>query len=210
MSDRVRLLIATRNQGKLREYRQLLANMPVEITDLDELGITEEVAETGSTFVENAVQKALTYARLSGLWTWADDSGLEVDALGGEPGVHSARFAGLEATDADRYGLLLQRMAHVPPGQRTARFYCVIAIATPEGHVEVAEGRCEGEIALAPRGVHGFGYDPVFYLPDHGCTMAELPLEEKNRISHRARATQAAQRILERMLADLEKADNCL
>ena len=204
MPDRLKLLIATRNRGKLQEYRRLLADMPIEVTDLDELGIVEEVAETGDTFVENAIQKALTYARLSGLWTWADDSGLEVDALNGEPGVHSARFAGPDATEAERYRLLLQRMAHVPPGQRTARFRCVIAIATPEGHVEIAEGHCEGEIAFTPRGEHGFGYDPVFYLPDRHLTMAELSLEEKNRISHRARASQAARQILERMLADLD------
>lgn len=210
MPGRLRLLVATRNRGKLREYRQLLADMPVEVIDLEELGIMEEVAETGSTFVENAVQKALAYARLSGLWTWAEDSGLEVDALGGEPGVHSARFAGPEATDADRYRLLLQRMAHVPPGQRTARFRCVIAIATPEGRVELAEGHCEGEIALAPRGAHGFGYDPVFYLPDRQRTMAELPPEEKNRISHRAQAARTARQILERMLADLSDTDNRL
>ncbi len=210
MPGRRKLLIATRNQGKLREYRQLLADVPVEVIDLDGLGIVEEVAETGSTFAENAVQKALAYAQLSGLWAWADDSGLEVDALEGEPGVRSARFAGPDATDADRYRLLLQRMAHVPPGQRTARFRCVIAIATPEGRTEVAEGRCEGEIALAPRGEHGFGYDPVFYLPDRHCTMAELSPEEKNRISHRAQAARAAKRILKRMLADLDNADDQL
>ncbi len=210
MPDRLRLLIATHNRGKLREYRQLLADLPVEVADLDQIGIIEEVPETGSTFTENAVQKALAYARLSGLWTWADDSGLEVDALGGEPGVHSARFAGPNAADEDRYRLLLQRMAHVPPGRRTARFRCVIAIATPEGRVEVAEGHCEGEIALAPRGEHGFGYDPVFYLPDRQLTMAELPPEEKNRISHRARAARAARWILERMLAEANDTDDPL
>lgn len=210
MPGRRKLLIATRNQGKLREYRQLLADIPVEVIDLDGLGIVEEIAETGSTFAENAVQKALAYAQLSGLWAWADDSGLEVDALEGEPGVRSARFAGSDATDADRYRLLLQRMAHVPPGQRTARFRCVIAIATPEGRVEVAEGHCEGEITLAPRGEHGFGYDPVFYLPDRHCTMAELSLKEKNQISHRAQAARAAKRILKRMLADLDNADDRL
>ncbi len=197
-----KLLIATRNPGKLREYRALLADLSLEIVDLDQVGIREQIPETGETFAENAIQKATTYARWSGLWTWADDSGLEVDALGGEPGVRSARYAGPNATDADRYRLLLERMADVPPGRRTARFRCVIAIATPEGRVETAEGSCEGEIALAPRGSHGFGYDPVFYLPTHGCTMAELPPEEKNRISHRARAAQAARQILERLLAE--------
>ena len=172
------------------------------MVDLYQEGIQGSVAETGRTFTENAIQKATAYARLSGLWTWADDSGLEVDALGGEPGIHSARYAGPDASDEDRYRLLLRRLAHVPPGQRSARFRCVVALATPEGRVETAEGRCEGEIALAPRGAHGFGYDPIFYLPERGKTMAELPLEEKNRISHRGQAARAARRILERWLSE--------
>ena len=200
-----KLLIATRNKGKLREYRQILADLPMQITDLETEGIHEEVEETGRTFTENAIRKATAYARLSGLWTWADDSGLEVDALDGQPGVHSARYAGPGASDEERYRLLLQRLADVPPDRRSARFRCVVAIATPDGRVETAEGRCEGEIISTPRGTHGFGYDPVFYLPERGMTMAELPPEEKNRISHRARAAQAARAILERMLA--ERAD---
>ena len=200
MAVRRKLLIATHNAGKLREYRQLLADLPVEITSLEAEGITEQVEERGRSFVENAVQKATAYARLSGLWTWADDSGLEVDALGGEPGVRSARYAGPDASDEDRYRLLLQRMRDVPQGQRSARFRCAVAIATPDGHVEIAEGSCEGEIALAPRGTHGFGYDPVFYLPEYGLTMAELPPEEKNKISHRARAARIARNLLSRML----------
>ncbi len=185
------LLVATHNKGKLREYRELLRDLPVRLVYLDEVGIHEDVPETGSTFEENAVQKATAYARLSGLPTLADDSGLEVDALGGAPGVHSKRYAGPNASDEDRIRKLLAELDGVPPEQRTARFRCVIAVATPEGEVITAHGTVEGVIAEAPRGHHGFGYDPVFYLPDRGCTMAELPPEEKNRISHRARAAQA-------------------
>lgn len=185
------LLIATHNKGKLREYQELLRDLPVHLVYLDEVGIHEDVPETGSTFEENAIQKATAYARLSGLLTLADDSGLEVDALGGRPGVHSARYAGPNASDEARIRKLLADLDGVPPEQRTARFRCVIAVATPEGDVITAAGTVEGVIADAPRGHHGFGYDPVFYLPDRGCTMAELPPEEKNRISHRARAAQA-------------------
>ncbi len=185
------LLVATHNKGKLREYKELLRDLPVRLVYLDEVGIQEDVPETGSTFEENAVQKATAYARLSGLLTLADDSGLEVDALGGRPGVHSARYAGPNASDDDRIRKLLAELEGVPPERRTARFRCVIAVASPEGDVIIAQGTVEGVIADAPRGDHGFGYDPIFYLPDRGCTMAELPPEEKNRISHRARAAEA-------------------
>ncbi len=185
------LLVATHNKGKLREYKELLRDLPVRLVYLDEVGIHEDVPETGSTFEENAVQKATAYARLSGLVTLADDSGLEVDALGGRPGIHSARYAGPNASDEDRIRKLLAELEGVPPEQRTARFRCVIAVASPEGDVIIAQGTVEGVIADAPRGHHGFGYDPIFYLPDRGCTMAELPPEEKNRISHRARAAEA-------------------
>jgi XTP/dITP diphosphohydrolase len=195
-----KLLIATHNRGKLREYRQLLADLPIAVVDLSDVGITEEVPETGASFAENAVQKAVAYAELSGLWTWADDSGLEVDALGGEPGVYSARYGGPAASDVDRYHLLLQRMADVPPGQRSARFRCAVAIAIPGGQVQVAEGSCEGEIAYRPHGEHGFGYDPIFHLPARGLTMAELSSADKNQISHRAHAARAALLILERLL----------
>ncbi len=195
------LLIATHNPGKVREYRELLRDLPVRLTFLDEVGIDDEVPETGRTFEENAVQKALAYARRSGLLTLADDSGLEVDALGGAPGVHSARYAGPHATDEDRIRKLLDALRGVPPERRTARFRCVIAVATPEGDLITAEGRVEGRIAEAPRGHHGFGYDPVFYLPDLGKTMAELPPEEKNRLSHRARAAEAIKPKLRAWLA---------
>lgn len=195
----VKLLVATHNPGKVREYRALLEGLPVELTWPGELGLGLQVEESGSTFEENARLKALAYARASGLWTLADDSGLEVEALGGAPGVRSARYAGPSASDADRYRLLLEQMAAVPEGHRQARFRCVVALASPGGQVWTAEGKVEGVIAWEPRGRNGFGYDPVFYLPDLGCTMAELPPEEKNRLSHRARAVEAIRPLLARL-----------
>ncbi|NPA90060.1 MAG: XTP/dITP diphosphatase [Chloroflexi bacterium] len=191
-----RLLIATHNPGKVREYRQLLRDLPLELTYLDEVGITEEVEETGQTFLENAIQKAMGYAELSGMLTLADDSGLEVDALGGAPGVHSSRYAGPGASDQERIDKLLRELEGVPEEERTARFRCVIAVATPDGRLCAAQGTVEGIITESPRGEHGFGYDPIFYLPDKGRTMAELLPEEKNRISHRARAAHAIKPLL--------------
>lgn len=196
-----KLLVATYNPGKVREYRELLAGLPVEVTYPDELALSLDVAETGSTFAENAILKATAYARASGLWTWADDSGLEVDALGGAPGVLSARYAGPGASDADRYRKLLNALAGVPWDRRTARFRCTVALVTPAGLVRTAEGICEGIIAFGPIGDNGFGYDPVFYLPDWGLTMAQLPPEVKNQISHRGRAARAAAAILADMWA---------
>jgi len=186
------LLVATHNTGKVREYRELLVRLPLEVTYLDAQGIALEVEETGATLAENAVLKARTYADVSGLWAWADDSGLEVDALGGAPGVLSARFVGPGSSDAGRYRKLLDSLAGVPWSQRSARFRCVVAIVTPAGDVRVAEGICEGIIAFGPVGQNGFGYDPVFYLPEHGATMAQLAPDLKNTISHRGRAARAA------------------
>lgn len=200
MSGRRRLLIATRNLGKLREYEELLGGLPIDLTYLDSEGIAEDVEETGSSFAENAVQKARQYALVSGLTALADDSGLEVDALGGEPGVHSARYAGPEATDEDRYRLLLDKMRDIPRDERGARFRCVIALAEPGGQTFTAEGICEGGIAFAPQGHFGFGYDPVFYLPGYDKTMGQLPPEEKSRISHRAKAAQGIRPILEALI----------
>jgi len=200
VAERRKLLIATRNKGKVREYEELLASLAVRITYLSAEGIDFEVSETGSTFADNAMQKAQRYARASGLLTLADDSGLEVDALGGEPGVFSARYAGPGASDEQRYRLLLERMKGVLWEDRSARFRCVIAVAKPDGETYTAEGVCEGVIALAPEGEHGFGYDPVFYLPEHGQTMAQLAPEVKNRISHRARAARGIKPILARVL----------
>jgi len=193
----VRLLIATLNPGKVKEYEELLAGLPLELTYPPQEGLDIEVAETGESFAENARLKAAAYARASGLLTLADDSGLEVDALGGDPGIRSARYAGKGASDEGRYRLLLEKLREVPWEERTARFRCVIAVATPEGQIRTAEGTCEGIIAFAPRGEHGFGYDPVFYFPEYGMTMAELSPATKNKISHRARAAQGVRDILE-------------
>jgi len=195
-----KLLVATHNPGKVREYRELLAGLSLEVTYLDAEGITLEVEETGQTLAENAILKAMTYARASGLWTWADDSGLEVDALGGAPGVYSSRYAGPGATDADRYRKLLDALAGVPWDRRTARFRCTVALVTPGGDVRTVDGTCEGIIAFGPAGNSGFGYDPVFYMPEQGCTMAQLSAEVKNQVSHRGRAARAAAELLKEMV----------
>jgi XTP/dITP diphosphohydrolase len=197
-----KLLVATHNPGKAREYEALLDDLSLEVTYLDREGIDFDVEETGSSLAENALLKARTYAHASGLLTLADDSGLEVDALDGEPGVYSSRYAGPGASDADRYRLLLRKLRDTPQEERTARFRCVTVLAWPDGTARAAEGTCEGIIAFAPRGTGGFGYDPVFYLPGHGCTMAELPAEVKNRVSHRGRAAQKTRAILREWLAD--------
>lgn len=193
-----KLLIATHNAGKKAEYAALLQGLGLELVTLSELGIALTIAETGETFAQNAILKAKGYAAATGLLTLADDSGLEVDALGGAPGVYTARYGGEGLSDEERYRLLLENMQGVSDEQRTARFRCVIALAWPDGRIELAEGSCEGRIAHQPRGQHGFGYDPIFYLPEFGCTMAELPAEVKNRLSHRARAAAVAREILKR------------
>ena len=191
-----KLLLATNNKGKVREYKSLLEGIPYQIVTPLEIGITTEVKETGSSFEENASLKASTLAKESGLLTLADDSGLEVDALNGEPGVLSARYAGEKASDRDRIEYLLLRLKDIPGDKLAARFRCVIAIATPECKIDLCFGECAGFITTEPRGYNGFGYDPVFYLPELGKTMAELPPEQKNRISHRARAAEKACKVL--------------
>lgn len=196
-----KLLIATNNPGKIREYTELLAGLPVTLTFPTQEGLRLEVEESGDTFEENARLKAVAYTRASGLLTLADDSGLEVDALGGAPGVWSARYAGALASDADRYRKLLAALAQVPAGKRCARFRCVVALAQPTGAVDTAEGSCEGEIGFAPRGEYGFGYDPIFVVTGYGGqTMAELPSQLKNQISHRARALAATREILAQLV----------
>ena len=184
----MRLLIATNNPDKVREYDDLLRRLGLELCGLADIGLERQVDETGHTFDENARLKAQAYCQASHLLTCADDSGLEVTKLGGAPGVHSARYAGQGASDADRIRKLLAALDGVPWDDRAARFRCVIALAWPDGRLETFEGQCEGVIALEPKGTNGFGFDPVFYLPELNCTMAELPMDVKNRISHRARA----------------------
>jgi len=195
----MRLLIATTNPGKVREYADLCAGLPCELVGLVDVGINMDVEETGATYEENALLKACEYAAQSGLLTLADDSGLEVDALQGRPGVHSARYA---PDSPARIQKLLAEMKDVPDDQRRARFQCVIALARPAGQTETTRGSCEGWIAREPRGVNGFGFDPVFYMPEHHATMAELPESFKNTISHRAHAAQKMRLILEQVLAE--------
>jgi XTP/dITP diphosphohydrolase len=195
------LLIATNNRGKLHELVPLLGALPLHLVTPHDLGLRLEVEETGATYAENARLKAAAFAQASGLLTLADDSGLEVDALGGAPGVYSARYAGAGASDADRRATLIHALRAVP-APRLARFRCVMAIAQPGGAIEYFEGVCEGEILLQERGTHGFGYDPLFFLPEHGCTMAELPSAVKNQVSHRARAAQAALPFLRQLATD--------
>jgi len=183
-----KLLLGTNNQAKVREYRSLLADLDHKLVTMAEQGLSIEVDEAGDSLEANARLKATVIAAQSRLLTLADDSGLEVDALGGEPGRLSARYAGANASDAKRIAYLLKRMNGVPWERRTARFRCVIALATPEGKVKLCSGECPGFITFEPRGEYGFGYDPIFYLPEPGKTMAELPLELKNKISHRGQA----------------------
>jgi len=194
-----KLLLATFNPGKASEYRILLDGLGYEITTLAEQGITEAVTESGNSYVQNARLKAIAYAKVSQFTALADDSGLEVDALGGQPGINSARFAGSAAMDIDKVRLLLDRLSGIPWERRTARFKCAIAIATPEGQCQISVGECPGIIDLEPRGQNGFGYDPIFFIPELGKTVAELPPETKNQISHRARASQRARHVLQQL-----------
>jgi XTP/dITP diphosphohydrolase len=198
-----KILIATHNTGKLSEIQALFAELPAGLVAPAELNLDLAVEETGDTYAENAALKAVAYAKASGLISLADDSGLEVDALDGLPGLHSARFAPWTgATDADRRALLLQRLEPMPPPW-TARFRCIIAIANPSGETRYAEGLCPGVIVSQERGKMGFGYDPIFLIPQMGKTMAELEMEQKNRISHRGRAVRAAYPILLELLKNL-------
>lgn len=198
----MKLLLATHNQGKIRELKEMVSDLQVEWLNLDDFRSAITVAETGETFEENAILKANAYAAESGLLTLADDSGLEVDALGGRPGVHTARFGGPDLTPEQRYLLLLDKLQNVPLAERGARFRCVMALATPEGLLGTASGVCEGAIALAPAGDGGFGYDPVFYMPAYQKTMAQLPAKVKRQISHRGRAFVAIMPLLRRALGE--------
>ena len=187
-----KLLLATNNPGKIRELTSLLQGTPFVVATPESEGLSLEVEETGSTFEENAILKAEAFARASGLCAMADDSGLEVDALGGEPGVYSARYAGPDATDEDLVRYLLGKLEDIEWKKRSARFRSVVALAHPDGEVQLFEGYCEGIVAFEPHGARGFGYDPIFYLPTLGKHMAELEMEEKNSVSHRGMAARKA------------------
>lgn len=200
MREQIELLVATGNAGKVRELSDLLAGLPLRLRLLSEFEGVPEAEETGETFAENAALKALHYSSRTGLLTLSDDSGLAVDALGGAPGVYSARYAGARATYAERMAKLLAEVEAAGGADRRARFVCVIALADPAaGTLETFEGVCEGRIADAPRGAGGFGYDPVFVPDGHDQTFGELPDEVKRSVSHRARAlAQAARRLRSR------------
>ena len=182
------ILLATTNTWKLREVAAAFSGLNIRLSCLDDLPDFPRVEETGLTFEENALKKAREIWRWSGQTTLADDSGLVVPALGGHPGIYSARYAGEGATDEENLQKLITEVSKVPEGQRQAYYVCVLALVDPSGKELVMEGRCHGEIILDRRGTGGFGYDPVFYLPEMHKTMAELPLELKNQISHRGRA----------------------
>ncbi len=195
------LLVATHNQGKVKEFAEMLADLDLAWLSLDDIGLEKDVEETGQTFTENAILKAETYAKETGYFTLADDSGLEVDALNGEPGIYTARYGGSGLDHEGRYRLLLKNLVDVPESERSARFRCVIALAKPDGLVGTADGVCEGRIAETPVGDGGFGYDPVFFLPDRGMTMAQVPSSVKHQISHRGRALKAIEPLLRKEIA---------
>ncbi len=197
----MKLVLATRNKGKIAEIKEILADFQeIELLSLADFPDLPKIEETGTTFKENAILKAKTIAKLTGHLTLADDSGLTVEYLNGAPGVYSARYAGENATDAENNTKLLKALEGVPWEKRKAAFVCVIALCSPQGECHTCEGRCEGIIALEPKGSYGFGYDPLFYVPAYGKTMAELGSEIKNQISHRAMALKALKPLLKKIL----------
>ena len=202
-----KLLLATGNPAKMREYSLLLQGAPFHLATPADEGIDIKVEETGHTLEENAQLKAIAYATQSQSLVVADDSGLEVDALGGEPGSLSARYAGENASNNERIALVLSRLQGIPWEKRSARFRCVIAIASPSGKIQLCEGECPGYITFEPRGDAGFGYDPIFYLPELDKTMAELSMEEKNQVSHRGKAARKALQALEHLRQETGKAE---
>jgi XTP/dITP diphosphohydrolase len=189
------VIIATKNAGKVKEFQTLFAEKAVKVKSLLDIEDAPDVEETGETFAENAILKAETIANYLNKVVIADDSGLAVDALGGKPGVYSARYAGEHKNDKENMAKVLEELNGVPFEQRTARFHCALAVAIPNQRTVVVEGTCEGYIAEAPTGTNGFGYDPIFYVPEQQKTMAELSKEEKNKISHRANALKKLEKI---------------
>lgn len=200
----MKLVLATGNQGKVREIKAILGDSDIEVYSLKDFPEIGEIVEDGLTFAENAVKKAQAVSAATKMLALADDSGLEVDYLNGAPGIYSARFAGEGKSDADNNAKLLSLLQDVPAAKRTARFRCVIAICTPGGQVYTAEGACEGVIGFTPKGDRGFGYDPLFYLPEYDQTFAELDLDLKNRISHRGQALANAKTVLAEVVERVE------
>ena len=195
-----KIIFATGNQDKMREIREILADMDVEVVSMKEAGIHADIVEDGSTFEENAVIKAKTICDLTGEIVLADDSGLEIDYLNKEPGIYSARYMGEDTSYHIKNANLIQRLDGVPDEQRTARFVCAIAAAFPDGRVETVRGTMEGRIGYEEKGANGFGYDPIFFLPEYGCTSAELAPEKKNELSHRGEALRMMRQIMEKKL----------
>ena len=195
-----KIIFATSNQGKMREVRSILEEPGVVVLSMAEAGIHMEVEENGSSFLENAIIKARTIGQALGEIVLADDSGLEVDALGKEPGVYSSRYLGEDTPYAVKNRQIIERLRDVPEAERTARFVCVIAAVLPDGETITRRGTIEGKIGYEARGENGFGYDPIFYLPDMSKTTAELPPEEKNAVSHRGKALRAMKEALREVL----------
>lgn len=195
-----KIIFATGNTGKMKEIRSILGDMDVEILSMKEAGIDIEIEENGTTFTENAVIKASAIAKECGEIVLADDSGLEIDFINKEPGVYSARYMGEETSYHIKNANLIERLHGVPEEKRTARFVCAIAAVFPDGSVKTTEGTIEGYIGYEEKGENGFGYDPIFCVPEFGCTTAELTLEQKNVISHRGKALQKMKSILQEMI----------
>lgn len=193
-----RLIFATGNKDKMKEIREILGDLPVEILSMKEAGIQADIEENGKSFEENALIKARAVCRLAGEMVLADDSGLEIDYLNGEPGIYSARYMGEDTSYKIKNQNLIDRLAGVPDEERTARFVCAIAAAFPDGRECVVRGTIEGMIGYEERGENGFGYDPIFYLPDRGVSTAELSREEKNSISHRGNALKKMKELLKK------------
>lgn len=195
-----KILFATGNENKMKEIRMILSDLGMPIQSMKEAGIDVDIVEDGSTFEENAIIKATAIAKMTGGIVLADDSGLEIDYLNKEPGIYSARYAGVDTSYDIKNRMLLDRLEGVPDEKRTARFVCVIACAFPDGTVETARGTIEGIIGHEIAGENGFGYDPIFYLPEYQCTTAELEPEKKNELSHRGKALRAMRAIMEKKL----------
>ena len=192
-----KVIFATGNQGKMKEIREILGDLDIELLSLKDAGIHADIVEDGKTFEENAQIKARTICNLTGEIVLADDSGLEIDYLNKEPGIYSARYMGEDTSYHIKNASLIQRLEGVPDEKRTARFVCAVAAAFPDGTIKTVRGTMEGRIGYEEKGANGFGYDPIFYLPEYGCTSAELAMEEKNKISHRGKALQAIRTELE-------------
>lgn len=195
-----RIIFATANAGKMREIREILADLPVQVVSMKEAGIQADIVEDGKTFSENAVIKAKAIMEMTGEVVLADDSGLEIDYLNKEPGIYSARYMGEDTSYRVKNANLIARLSGVPDEKRTARFVCAIAAAFPDGTVKITEGTIEGRIGYEEKGENGFGYDPIFYVPEYGCSTAQLSEEEKNKISHRGKALTNMKEILKAAL----------